>query len=186
MSTTEDFVDLFVRGARAGTDLLGSFASSRVVKDLSSRMRSCSCAIPPPCWLPKAVGSVRSDVCAGGTATVRLLVENCGPTERAFTIEAAGADAKEVTLSPASATLEPMDCRVVAASLSAPAQPGERREALLWVHGCHDHYLRWTVNTARRACDSCHEVEVKDCPDYVHHWYDHFYCDRPCPGSKAR
>jgi hypothetical protein len=22
---------------------------------------------------------------------------------------------------------------------------------------------------------------VDDCPDNIHHWYDHFYCDRGCP-----
>jgi hypothetical protein len=21
---------------------------------------------------------------------------------------------------------------------------------------------------------------VEDCPDLIHHWYDHFYCPRPC------
>ena len=25
------------------------------------------------------------------------------------------------------------------------------------------------------------ELTVEDCPDLVHHWYDHFYCPRPCP-----
>jgi hypothetical protein len=25
------------------------------------------------------------------------------------------------------------------------------------------------------------EVEIEDCPDLIHHWYDHFYCERPCP-----
>jgi hypothetical protein len=27
-------------------------------------------------------------------------------------------------------------------------------------------------------------VEVEDCPDLIHHWYDHFYCDRPCTDRK--
>ena len=188
MSTTDDWVDLVARGARAGSDLLTAVARSRVAKDLGSRvsMTSCGCAIPPPCWLPKTLGSVRSDVCAGGTATIRLLVENCGATRREITVATTGADAKDVTFSPSSLTLDRMERGVLTATLPAPAQPGEGKEALLWVHGCHDHYLRWTVKTARRACDSCHEIEVDDCPDYVHHWYDHFYCDHPCPATKGR
>ena len=28
----------------------------------------------------------------------------------------------------------------------------------------------------------CHEVRVSDGPDHVHHWHDHFYCNRPCAG----
>jgi hypothetical protein len=25
---------------------------------------------------------------------------------------------------------------------------------------------------------------VEDCPDLLHHWYDHFYCNRPCTHGK--
>ena len=186
MSITSDFRDLVSHGARVGTGLLESVAGNRVVKDVGSRvsLRSCGCAIPPPCWLPRALGSVRSDVCAGGTATVRMLVENCSPTNREITIEAAGTDATDVTFSVASLTLGPMEQVTVTASLllKPTALSGEAKEALIWVRGCHDHYLRWTVRTAPSACNTCHEVEVDDCPDYVHHWYDHFYCDHPCPG----
>ncbi len=57
---------------------------------------------------------------------------------------------------------------------------GTRYESILWVDGCNQHYLRWTVIVGSTSFDSCHEVRVDDCPDYRHHWYDHFYCARPC------
>jgi len=27
------------------------------------------------------------------------------------------------------------------------------------------------------------DIEIEDCPDLIHHWYDHFYCPRPCLGG---
>ena len=62
---------------------------------------------------------------------------------------------------------------------------GRPVEVLLWVVGCNTHYLRWIVEPADGISSSCHEVEIDDCPDFVHHWYDHFYCDRPCFAGKA-
>jgi hypothetical protein len=62
----------------------------------------------------------------------------------------------------------------------ADAATGQEYEVLLWVRGCQNHYLRWTLKVANRGASCCHEVEVEDCPDLIHHWYDHFYCERPC------
>ncbi len=50
----------------------------------------------------------------------------------------------------------------------------------MWVRGCQLHFLRWTVVVASIGADTFYEVDVKDCPDHIHHWYDHFYCPRPC------
>jgi hypothetical protein len=57
---------------------------------------------------------------------------------------------------------------------------GSKRELLMWVRGCRLYFLRWTVVVASIGADSFYEVDVRDCPDPVHHWYDHFYCPRPC------
>ena len=143
----------------------------------------CGCDIPPPCWMPRELGEVRSRVCAGGTVTLRLRVTNCGASPRKIAFEAQPATA-EVTIDPPALALGPLERRVVVASLAIPATAGigEEREALIWVRGCRDHVVRWTVRVASRAGDCCHEIDVEDCPDLVHHWYDHFYCDRPCTG----
>lgn len=87
-----------------------------------------------------------------------------------------------VTIEPPNLALGPMERDFVTASVPVPtdAISGQEGEVLLWVHGCQNHYLRWTVKVASRGASCCHEVGVEDCPDLVHHWYDHFYCERPC------
>jgi hypothetical protein len=139
----------------------------------------CGCDIPPPCWAPKPMGDVVSGVCPGATATVRIHVTNCGATARTMTFQAVGTG---VTLTPASLSLGPMERGQMVASVTLPAdaEPGSRREVLVWVRGCHDHYLRWTIHAWANGDCGCENVHVSDCPDYVHHWYDHFYCNRPC------
>ena len=144
-------------------------------------MAGSSCQIPPPCWAPQSIGEVSSHVCAGGTATVRLRITNCGVTQRDIKIEVAGKP-PSMTVTPPNLVLGQMERDFVSASVPVPADAatGEEYEVLVWVRGCQDHYLRWTVKVAARGTSCCHEVEVEDCPDLVHHWYDHFYCERPC------
>jgi hypothetical protein len=139
----------------------------------------CGCDIPPPCWAPQPMGDVDSAVCPGATATVRIHVTNCGATARTINIQAVGSG---VTITPASLPLGPMERGrvVVSVTLPADADLGSRREVLVWVRGCHDHYLRWTIHASPQPDCECDDIHVSDCPDYVHHWYDHFYCDRPC------
>jgi hypothetical protein len=187
MSTQLRVADSVRMGANLAADLIESLASSSIARDLSRRMPArCSCEIPPPCWMPKGLGRVRSRVCPGGTAVLRLRVTNCGASQRAFQIEATGADADDVKLEPAKLALDPMDAATVTATIPVPmSSSSHEREALVWVHGCHSHFLRWAVGTGGSS-DSCHELDVEDCPDYIHHWYDHFYCDHPCPGPQER
>ena len=165
-----DFVD---RGVRLGRDAM-EMARGAELPGLPAS--SCGCDIPPPCWYPKAAGEVTSHVCPGGTATLRIRITNCGPTARTIQVEGG----KEMKVEPATLQLGPMERGVV--TVSQEVKDGQ--EHLIWVHGCHDHFIRWTVETAKRGSDSCHELEVEDCPDYLHHWYDHFYCAHPCPGGR--
>jgi hypothetical protein len=140
------------------------------------------CEIPPPCWAPQPIGEVVSHGCPGSTATIRLRITNCGATPRAFQIEAAD-KTPAVKIDPPGLTLGPMERGFVTASvtLSADAAQCQDQEVLLWVRGCRQHYLRWTVRVSSRGGSCCHEVDVEDCPDPIHHWYDHFYTQRPCP-----
>ena len=88
-----------------------------------------------------------------------------------------------LTVDPPTLTLGPMERGTVVVSGQIPANTnnGQEFDSLVWVRGCKEYYLRWLITTATRGADCCHEIEVNDCPDYVHHWYDHFYCHRPCP-----
>jgi hypothetical protein len=170
---TQLLVDFVDRGVRLGRDVM---ESARGVELPGLPASSCGCDVPPPCWYPKAAGEVTSHVCPGGTATLRIRITNCGPTARAIQVEGG----KEMKVEPATLQLGPMERGVV--TVSQEVKDGQ--EHLIWVHGCHDHFIRWTVETAKRGSDSCHELEVEDCPDYLHHWYDHFYCAHPCPGGR--
>ena len=147
-----------------------------------------TCAIPAPCWMPKSLGECMSHVSPCRTACVRIVVTNCDRVRRTITARVAGTNAGKVTLSPPSLALEPQERGTISACVAVPedAKGGERTETLLWVRGCKEYYLRWVVSVGTVGLSSCHEVEVCDCPDYVHHWYDHFYCVRPCPADRDR
>jgi hypothetical protein len=188
--------DLLDQGVRMGTDVfetlsrgpLGQLAASMQTAKFPSLPKSCGCDIPPPCWMPKPLGDLVSHVCPGGAATVRLLVTNCSIQQRVVQVVATGKDAGKVKVTPASATLGPMEQAAFVASLAIGAEAAEceSHDVLLWVRGCHLHFLRWRVEVRARGGHACHEVDVQDCPDLVHHWYDHFYCQRPCPTGQQR
>jgi hypothetical protein len=164
--------DSVQRGMRTGLD---------AVESMRDRRTACACEIPPPCWYPRHAGDVHSLVCAGGRAILRVQVENCGP--RPATVTVAGGDKADFEVENGTLELGPMERETAVVRLDVSS--GEHDE-LVWVRGCHDHFIRWTVTETRLGRDACHEVEVKDCPDYLHHWYDHFYCVHPCPGHAGR
>jgi hypothetical protein len=170
-------------GPRIGLGLLGCLEDFRPLL-LSSclprlslrRTQGCGCEIPPPCWAPKPLGCICSQVCPGGTATLRFRITNCGTTKRDFTIEGAP------TVTPATLSLDPQarGFSVVSATVPPDASFGHEYEYLVWVRGCRDHFLRWTVVVSHHMNCECEEVHVEDCPELIHHWYDHYYCARPC------
>ena len=165
--------DLVGQGTRVGMDLLGGIKLPTLGK------ATCSCDIPPPCWAPQPLGEVTTRVCPGNQAVVTLSITNCGKPRRTISVVATDAD---VSVDPKSLQLEPFEEGDVVLSLAIPAgaEEGESRTILVWVRGCKEHVLRWRVETTCRNTSCCVEVEVEDCPDLVHHWYDHFYCERPC------
>lgn len=156
-------------------------AMNPLLQALTEAQRRTSCDIPPPCWIPRALGELHSVVCAGATATVRVCVTNCQARAGEVKLAVSPVDLP-VKIDPPSASLAPMERRCFTVSLNAAADAckGSRSEVLLWVHGCNAHFLRWTLEVGDSGGASCHELDVDDCPDHVHHWYDHFYCVRPC------
>ena len=142
------------------------------------------CHVPEPCWMPKKLGECRSHVGDCATACVRLVVTNCDRVRRTVTIRVVGDSG--ATASPTTLDLGPMEratvevCRTIDRTDDDGNEARTRFENLIWVEGCRDHVLRWIVSVGTAGLDSCHEVAVDDCPDYRHHWYDHFYCVRGC------
>lgn len=179
-TTAQRIADLLDRGAAAGASLVDTVARSPMLP----RPGGCSCEIPPPCWMPRELRETTSCACGGGTAVIRFRVTNRSIQTTEVTIDAVGDDAAAVQITPAKLTLVPLQRGVVTVSLPVDAAGAGERELLLRIHGCVEHVLRWTVHRARRGGDSCHEIDVDDAPDYVHHWYDHFYCARPCGHSR--
>ena len=143
------------------------------------------CDIPEACWMPKALGEVRCRMRPGGTGQVKLIVTNHDFRAHQVTAQSAGPDAGLVALTPAQIALGPKERTTIAAQFTAPQQAGTY-ETVLWVSVCSDHYLRWTVEVGERENACCYEVTVDDSPDYVVHWYDHFYCAKPCLGTHGR
>jgi len=192
--TITTWTNLVEQSASLSVQLLNSIASQTQGFDFSGMKMpipmqmapSCGCKIPPPCWMPQSAGRVVSHVCPGTPAVLCIRVTNCGPTERTITFDDAGK--KLVTFQPATLTLGPMETGMVSATLagsSATPCEGEEQTALVWIRGCKEHYIRWTVQGVKRAAAECsHEICVEDCPDFIHHWYDHFYCARPCQAPK--
>jgi hypothetical protein len=147
------------------------------------------CDIPEPCWMPADLGELHCALCAGGRGTLHLTVTNTDFRRRDFQVAAAGPDAGRVQIAPGSFQLGPKERRRVKVTFNADLDDGvdcDTLEALIWVIGCRAHYLRWTIEVGKRDTGCCHEVEVFDQPDYVHHWYDHFYCYRDCFGRVIR
>lgn len=166
--------------ATHSVDVLRRGVATAPVGRLLPAMQTCGCDIPPPCWMPRDLGQVVSHGCPGAKAQLRFRVTNCGPGDRTVTVEPRGAGAKLVVVDPASVQLGTYEQGTVTASMDIPDQGATSVDTLLWVHGCREHVLRWRVEVSDAGCSSVHELDVEDCPDYVHHWYDHFYCARPC------
>lgn len=181
--------EIFSQGTKLGMALLGPLVSSsaQVVGDALQSLKSaqgedCCCDIPPPCWEPRRLGEVTCFVCPGATATIRLRVTNCNWSASRISVTTTGQNAG-VKIEPPDLSLGPMQRGVIAVSIPIPAGAGEgeEHEVLILVRGCMNHFLRWTVKVTKMGFNTCcDEVEVEDCPDQVHHWYDHFYCQRPC------
>ena len=138
-----------------------------------------ACHVPPPCWMPRKLGDVVSYASGCSTVRVRITISNCDRVARVVKVRTDGVEGMTVT--PETVTLNPMRRATVEVSYKVPesVEDGSEQEALVWIEGAHDHVLRWTVMVGRTGMDTIHEIAVDDCPDYRHHWYDHFYCVRP-------
>jgi len=149
----------------------------------SSRSSLSCCEIPPPCWEPQPVGTCCLELTPGSSATIRVHVSNCGWSRQVVAITALGKMAGWMTFAPTALLLDPQERATMLVTVHVPttAPLGHSFSAPLIIRGCRDHYARVEIKVndcagARNCCDVC----VDDCADQIHHWYDHFYCPRPC------
>lgn len=171
-------------GAGLGQDLLRSLMPAGPDGCCAFGRHGAACDVPPPCWMPRRLCDVTSTACPGAEARLLVRIVNCGPTPRRVAVQAPGNAA--VTINPAAIDLGPYEREYVAVSVAVKPNPakGEERQIVLVVRGCQDHVLRWTVKVSSFETCSCETVEVEDCPDLIHHWYDHFYCARGCTDGR--
>ncbi|MEP7347781.1 MAG: hypothetical protein ABI877_21100 [Gemmatimonadaceae bacterium] len=153
---------------------------------------SCGCEIPPPCWEPQPAGTCCLELTPGGSATIRVHVSNCGWNRQLVSITALGKIAGWMSFSPTTLILDPIERATILVTVHLPngLNPGDRLSGPIIIRGCRDHYARVEVTVADCAGKNTCDVVVDDCPDNIHHWYDHFYCPRPCrnartPGTKG-
>ena len=175
--------------------LLGSAGAAALQRAASMRPASgaCGCEIPEPCWMPLPLGERCCRLAPGEKGTLCLVVSNGDFRPHSYQFAATGKSAAQVSFSQAAATLGPKERIAVTVTFTLP--PGAKadadcscidHEALIWVRGCRNHYLRWRVDSVAKGLGCRHEVAVDDNPDSVLHWYDHFYVVRPCPGVAGR
>lgn len=138
--------------------------------------------IPEPCWYPLFAGAVWSSARPASKATLRLCIHNGGPTARKFGLTSDGA----VDFEPATLTVKPRQTAEATATftVAADASEGDKELLQLRVRGCRAHDVDWRVKAAKHAKPA--ELEIDDRPDYLHHWYDHFYYAHPCLPERRR
>jgi hypothetical protein len=157
----------------------------------TQRMRGC-CDIPPPCWMPVCVGNVISLVAdCGGTTSVRVHIRNRGMRAQRYNIAVQSADPSKqipgatINVNPTVLELLPFQEGDMTVTLTTPTGTKEGTLDLnVFVRGCRDFHFRWCVRVGAILKSSEHELCIDDCPDFVHHWYDHFYCGRTCADGK--
>ncbi len=151
-------------------------------KSLSGIASASGCEIPPPCWEPRPAGSCALTIAPGSVGTIYVNVSNCGWTPQTLAITALGKLAGWVKFEPTSIYLGPQESATLVVTVRIPdgVQLGARMSGPIILRGCVDHFIRLSVMVDKCAGVTCCDVNVSDCADNIHHWYDHFYCARPC------
>ncbi len=162
-------------------------ASALAAGTLGQRGRGC-CEIPPPCWEPRPAGRCVLTLAPGSVGTLRVHVTNCGWTAETVAITALGHLAAWMTFVPTHMALHPQERATFVARVQVPTEvkPGTSLTGPLLVLGCIDHFVRLEVTVAECAAgELCCDIAIDDCQDQIHHWYDHFYCARPCHRTRV-
>jgi hypothetical protein len=180
-------------GTRALTDVISALldaparAASAFAGTLGQRATP-GCEIPPPCWEPRPAGTCCLMLAPGSVATVRIHVSNCGWDRHIVGITALGKIAGWMKFEPTTMILGPQERAAFVVTLKVPdnIKPGLSLSGPILVRGCVDHFVRVDLTIAECAGVTCCDLAVRDCQDQIHHWYDHFYCPRPCRNPSIR
>jgi len=175
---TDAVTALFDAPARAAAALAGT---------LTQRF-SPGCEIPPPCWEPRPAGACCLTLAPGSVAQIRVHVSNCGWDRHLVGITALGKIAGWMKFEPTAMILGPLERAPFLVTIKVPdnIKPGLALAGPILIRGCVDHFVRVDITVADCAVAACCDIMIHDCPDHIHHWYDHFYCPRPCRNPNPR
>jgi len=135
------------------------------------------CEIPDPCWYPKRYEVCSSD-CPGARHALRLVVENRSPVTRHVAFEGSGE--LPLAFDPAVLDVAPFESGETRVTVELPMHEDRTYDQAIRSRGCRIHRVRWRIHAGREARCECPSLCLIDGPDPIHHWYDHFYCPRPC------
>lgn len=142
------------------------------------------CEIPEPCWMPKFKGEYCCEVSEGGKVSLTLWIANEDFKTQTYRFSRRGDAAGRVEFSETEVTLQAKERAKVIVTFEAPKQPASCKQScydlVIWIDSCRDYYLRWNICTSQCPKPCCVESFIDDVPDYVVHWYDHFYCYQRC------
>lgn len=142
-----------------------------------------SCSIPDPCWLPKRLGEVTSLVSdCKGEARLRLRMSNENAHAEDYTVAVSSTTGSGVVprVEPSSLQIAPFSEGTVELVLELNDKGSSSATYTVLVKGCRSFVVRWTIRRTQLLESSTVELTIVDVADYEHHWYDHFYCHRPC------
>jgi len=165
-------------------------APTRIAGALAGAMTRTACGpceVPPPCWEPRAAGTCCLELSPGSTGTIRVHIVNCGWTPQIYIVTALGKLAGLLTFAPTTIVLGPQESGTVLVTVHVPngLKIGQRLTAPLIVRGCLNHFARIDIRVSDCTRCSCCDIVIDDCQDHIHHWYDHFYCPRPCQNLRG-
>lgn len=147
----------------------------------------CACHIPPPCWMPRILRQIVGYGVVGNEASLTFVITNESMAARSIKVFTTTSMAG-LSLTSTTVNLAAMARTHVTITYTIPtgttANPGT--EILLWILGCRLHFQRWIVKLGTVSADTDQEAHVKDGPENLHHWYDHFYCPHPCLEQQDR
>ncbi len=182
MSTTSEKLPTLALGnSLARLLMMPAQLATTVVDGLGERTAG-GCAIPTPCWEPKHAGDCVMRLAAGQKATVRLHIMNGGWTRQVVAVTALGRLAGWLSFSPTALMLDPQEQATIIVSIKVPEgiSIGQRLSGPVLIRGCRDHFVGLDITVDECNATNCCDVAINDYADHVHHWYDHFYCPRPC------
>jgi hypothetical protein len=155
--------------------------------DRHARHGGC-CHIPETECPPRCVCHIRWEAAPGQKQQSTIRVTNTSRTVRNFTFSAgpfhgAGNPGGTLSVTPATATLQPGQSIVVSATFTPTSafQVGETYESEMLIRGGYEQCVCFSLAVVSEQHTHC-EVEQADPPLHIkaHHWYDHFQCVEPC------